>query len=260
MRLEQLDRLIGHLAVRVLRVRPGRVRQKRHGGAQTALGRVVDDVDLEGGLVASRRIEPLQPRHPVIQAVGADVPRIAVVVHLSDAGHVVTVAQEHLRQRQQIRPVLAEVILQVEHPRAVRPQTRQQRRAARTAQRKLAIGPVEPHAAGREPVDARRLDQRVTEAPEVIVHVIHGDEQDIELGRGRPCRPARHERHEGNQTDPHLHATILLLICPFCTVACHTGPFYGPPRRRSILPPALRRACPERQRMGRASPPDIFRW
>ena len=176
---EQADRLVGHLAVGVLLVRAGLVRQKRHRGAQAPLGRVVHDVGFEGGLVASGRVEPLLPRRPVVQAARADVARVAVVVHLADAGDVVAVAAEHLRQCHHVGQVLAEMVLQVEHPRAVRPQTGQDRRAAWTAQRKLAVGPLEPHAACGQTVDARGLHERVAEAAEVVVHVVHGDEQDV---------------------------------------------------------------------------------
>jgi hypothetical protein len=195
----------------MLHVGPGLVRQKRHGGPQATLGRVVHDIGFQCRLVASRRVESLQPRHPVVQAVGADVPRIAVVVHLADACHIIAIASEHLRKRHHVGQVLAEMILQIEHPRAVRAQTGQERGAARTAQRKLAVRPFEPHATRSETVDARRLHQRVAVAAEVVVHVVHGDEQDIGPGAGCECRPGWHQRaHNGNEADQRLHGTILL--------------------------------------------------
>jgi hypothetical protein len=59
----------------------------------------------------------------------------------------------------------------------------------------LAIRSVELHAHPRQAVDVGRLDLRVPVTAQVVVHVIHGDEKNIELGLGG----AGHQRGAGEK-------------------------------------------------------------
>src|SRR5690606_26402628 len=53
-----------------------------------------------------------------------------------------------------------------------------------TAERELAVRALEFHPARGQPVEVRRLDDRIAVAAEVVVHVVHRDEQDVEPGTG----------------------------------------------------------------------------
>ena len=143
---------------------------------------------LKRRLVAASRVDAMLPRDLVVQPVGADVARIAVMEHLAHPGDVVAVVHEHLRQRHHVGQSLPKMVLQVEHPRGVGAKSGEQRRAAWAAQRELAVGMVEPHAVRGKAVDIGRLHQRMPVAAQVVVHVVHGDEQHVGLGRGGFCR------------------------------------------------------------------------
>ena len=66
-----------------------------------------------------------------------------------------------------------------------RPQAGEDARAARVAERGLAVGVGEGGAAGGELVDVRRLRLRVAaERADPVVQVVEGDEQDVGLLRG----------------------------------------------------------------------------
>ena len=88
----------------------------------------------------------------------------------------------------------------LQHARLIGPQAGQERRPAGIAQRELAIGPVEPHAAAGQLVDARRLDRRIAVAAELVVEVVGDDEEDVELGlvltRSSPRDNQRQPRSE----------------------------------------------------------------
>ena len=101
------------------------VGEKAHGGAESAPRRVVNDVGFEDGLVAAGGVDEMVPRRRIVEAAGADVARIAVVIDLADAGAVIAIVLEHLRQRHHVRHAGAEVVGQVEDARRARPQAGQ---------------------------------------------------------------------------------------------------------------------------------------
>ena len=86
---------------------------------------------------------------------------------------------EQLRERDHIRQLVAHQCRVVGHASLVRSQAGQERRAARIADRILHIGPLEAHAAFRQPVDVRRLHRRVAVTAERVAQIIHGDEQNV---------------------------------------------------------------------------------
>ena len=109
---------------------------------------------------------------------------------LADAGAVIAIVLEHLRQRHHVRHAGAEVIGEVVDARGTGPQPGEQGRTAGAAQGELAVSAIELHAHFRQPIDVRRLDERMAIAAEVIVHVVDRDEQHVELtagGSGRRC-------------------------------------------------------------------------
>jgi hypothetical protein len=101
------------------------------------------------------------------------------VIDLPDAGRDVAVVLEQLRQRHGIRPVLAELRDQLVNANRIGSESRQQRCAAWIAQRKLVVGAVEPYAPLRQPIDVRRLDDRVTIRAQVVVEIVGHDQQHI---------------------------------------------------------------------------------
>jgi hypothetical protein len=103
------------------------------------------------------------------------------VINLPDPRGIIAVAHEELRQRDDIRQPGAEMILQVEHPRLIRPQSRHQRGALGLQSGKLAVRPLELHAARGELVDVGRLHDRAAVAAEIVVHVVDRDEQHVQL-------------------------------------------------------------------------------
>jgi hypothetical protein len=80
-----------------------------------------------------------------------------IVKHFADAGRVVAVLHEMLRQGDQIGMDITKVGRQVPDSQRVRTQAGQHRSARGIAQRLLAIRAVEQHAALGKPVQMRRL-------------------------------------------------------------------------------------------------------
>src|SRR6476469_3888422 len=99
------------------------------------------------------------------------------MIHLAHAGGVIAVLHEHLRKGDDVGQSLSEMILQIKNSGRIWPQAGQERGTAGTAKRKLAIGMFEPHAASREPIDVGLFDQWMTVAAQVVVHVVHRNEQ-----------------------------------------------------------------------------------
>ena len=99
--LEERDGLGRDLAVGVRLVgRGGGIEGER--AAQAPRRRVVRELRLLV-LVDPARIDHEVPRLRIVEAAGADVARVAVVVDLADARHGVAAPLEHLRQRHHIR-------------------------------------------------------------------------------------------------------------------------------------------------------------
>ena len=68
---------------------------------------------------------------------------------------------------------------------------------------KLAIGAVEPHAARRQPVDVRRLSQRMPVAAERVVQIVGNEKQDIGAAgaTNRLAQTAKDREHRGQQSN-----------------------------------------------------------
>ena len=107
-------------------------------------------------LVASARIDHFLPRLRVVEPAGADLARYPVMEELADPRHEVAMFAEQLGQRHGVRQVLAKMRFVFQHSRRVRTQAGKERGAAGIAQRELAIGAVEAHAALRQSIDVRR--------------------------------------------------------------------------------------------------------
>ena len=212
---EQLNRLRRDLPVRLLLVRALRREPRQRSTEPAAFARLLRTLKQRLlVLVASARAEGLVPRLRIVEPRRPDVARHPVVEHLPDARDVVIVLPKELRQRHHIRQRLfAEVGLEIENARLVRPQTREQRDAARRAERELRVGPLEAHTARRQPVDVRRLDERVAVASEVRVAVVSGDEEHIRLlcGGGKRGR----EKDDGEEAWQGEHARRMPPPCAF---------------------------------------------
>ena len=119
------------------------------------------------------------PGGRIVQAAGPNVTGIPVVIDLPHAGGIIAVVLEHLRQRHHVRQHGSEIRLQVMNSSSVRPQPRQQRDTAWTAQRKLVIGAVESEPARGKTIEVGTLDQRVPIRAQVIVEIVGDDEQHV---------------------------------------------------------------------------------
>jgi hypothetical protein len=85
----------------------------------------------------------------------------------------------------------------------------------------------------------------MAEAAEVVVHVVHGNEQDIGLGTGRRGQADRHQDGKGgNETNRDSHGTILLSVWLFGAIVTSSEdgvtslrmhPFYGRNPNRSTV-------------------------
>src|SRR5437773_967570 len=73
----------------------------------------------------------------------------------------------------------------------------QERGTAGTAKRKLAVSAIKAHSPRGQPVDVRRFDRTMAVAAEVVVHIVHGDEQNVQLLIGRAERSGKHHRQPG---------------------------------------------------------------
>jgi len=158
------------------------------GAPEAAARRVVGEKRLLLRLVDARRVDPPVPRPLVVEAVGADLPRVAVMVDLAGPRDEVVVLLERLPERHDVGDRLAEVALKVVDLGGVGREARHHRAARGTAQRELAVGAVEAHAAPRDHVEIRRVDDRVAVRAEAVVQVVGGDEQHVASGFGlRRC-------------------------------------------------------------------------
>ena len=112
----------------------------------------------------------------------------AAVENLPRGGGHVAVLPEVLRQRDHLRHVQAEPASVAGNAGVRGASAGEQRRARRVAQRVLAIGAVESHAAARQRVDVRRLHRKAV-AAQPHVEIVGGDEQHV-----GPCRRRRGQR------------------------------------------------------------------
>ena len=127
--------------------------------------------------------------------------RVAVVVDLADARDGVAAPLEHLRQRHDIGNDIAEIGHEVFDTRRIRAQPGQQRHAARAAQWKLRVGPIEPHAPPRQAIEVRRLDETMTVDGHVVVQVVRHDQEDVRLAAGLLRRGRRHRSGQNRGGD-----------------------------------------------------------
>ena len=165
--------------------------------------------------VAAARIDGEVPGWVVVQSSRADRERHAVVIELPNACREPAVRTKELRERDRLRQLLAEMRRHRvrrrwvgEHTGGVRPPPRQQRRAARAAQRVLRVGAVEPHTAGRQLVDVRRTD-RGTVCAEVVVQVVGDQEEHVEPRRLDRLRSPSRERHSQRSQANQFELIIL---------------------------------------------------
>jgi hypothetical protein len=190
--LEQGNRFAGDLAVRVLVV--GRRRRvERERAAEPASRREVRQLRFLV-FVDAARIDEQVPRGRVVEAAGADVAGIPVVINLAHTCRHVAVALEHLRQRDDVGHVGPDRRHQVVDPDGVGPQARHERRAARITEWVLVVRAVEPHASRRQPVDVGRPDDRMPVGAEVVIQVVCRDQQHVRPPRGRGLLRPRHVR------------------------------------------------------------------
>lgn len=167
-------------------------------------------------LVDAARIDHAIPGRRIVESVGADLAGIAVVVNLADARDRVAVLPEELRERHDVRMDRPEVRLQVVDANGIGAEAGQHRCTARVAQRELHVGAIEPDSARGEPVEVRRLDQRMALGAEIEVEIVGHDEQDVRRPRrlplaggvASPCHRerARDQRHPWKLAS---HARIL---------------------------------------------------
>ena len=129
--------------------------------------------------VAAAGIELGHPRRRVVQAVGADLQRHAVVIQLADAGHVVAGLLKQLRQADGVGDVLAELRRVFEHACLIGSQPGEKARPARVAERELAIRPVEPDAASGQFVDARRFHRFIAITSELVVQIVRDNVEHV---------------------------------------------------------------------------------
>ena len=106
--------------------------------------------------------------------------------NLPDARDEIAVLSEKLRQGDHVgQRGFAKVRLQIENPGCVRSQTGEQGNAAGAAQGEMTVSPVESDTASGEPIHVRRLDDSIAVTAEMVVQIVHGDEQNVALGGGR---------------------------------------------------------------------------
>ena len=93
---------------------------------------------------------------------------------------------KELREGHDLRQHVAEKRRVARDARLLAAQPGEQRTAARIAHGVLRIGAVEANAAGGEPVQVRRLRERMSVATDGVTQIVGHDEQDIRLaGRDR---------------------------------------------------------------------------
>ena len=149
------------------------------------------------GHVAALGIEDGIPAGRIVEAGGADLARHAVVVELADPLASPARLLEGLRQRDDGGINVAKVFLVAADGRVGGPAAGEQARAAGITERILTVGPLEPHAPRREPIDVGRLGRRITVARERTAEVIADDKQHIRASRRRRVcglsRPSQEE-------------------------------------------------------------------
>ena len=211
---QEVDRLRGDLAVGLLGV--GAIGSEPADRAAVVTGAHEDLTHLALGLVgggagrdadgedlilvvavASAGIPDAFPGLRVIESVGADLLRHAVVVELTDAGDRVAVVLEQLRHRDHVRDHLAEFLGVVVDAGRVRAQAREEGGAARVAERVLAVGAVEADTFAGEGVDVRR-QRLATVSPHAGTAVIGDEQQDVLTGR-REGGEAREQGEGGGE-------------------------------------------------------------
>ena len=148
--------------------------------------------------VTAARIPDLFPRLRVVEAVGTDLLRHAVVVELADATDRVAVVLEHLRQRHHVRDHLAEFLRVIVHAGRVGAQAGQEGRAARVAEGILAIGAIEADPFAGERVDVRR-QRRTAIGAHAGAAVIRDEQQDVLTRLGRQAAEAQEEQKGGGE-------------------------------------------------------------
>ena len=130
-------------------------------------------------------------RHAPRRGIAFD-PLPPVVVDLADVLGVVSLLLEDLGQRDEFGVPRAKVGRQIPDVKRVRPAASQERRPRRVADRLLAVGGLEQRAAGREPVEARRANERIAVAAQVGSQVVSRNEKHV---RPRPGESrGRHDR------------------------------------------------------------------
>jgi hypothetical protein len=132
----------------------------------------------------------------------------AVVEHFARRHRHVTIRFEVLRKRNEIlqRPVRAEPRVQRVHTGRRRPQSGEEARPRRIAQRRLTVGVRERHPARRQPIDVRRPHLRVpAQRANPIVQVVRRDEEHVGVlalrrqRRGWDKQRREEERPDKNQ-------------------------------------------------------------
>ncbi len=207
-RFEECDGFCGYFAVRVLFItRGGRMKGER--AAEAAAGRVVCEQRLLV-LVNAPRVHRDIPGRCVVQPRRSNLPRNPVVVNLRDACSDVSVVPEHLWQRDDGGFVLAELGDELVDANRVWTEACQQRRPAWVAERELGVGAVEADSALRQPIDVRRLHDRMTVGTEIVVEIVRHDQQHVGAARGRRlcgCRYAdgEHARHRAENHKRLVH-------------------------------------------------------
>ena len=207
-RFEECDGFGGYFAVRVLVItRGGRMKGER--AAEPAAGRVVREQRLLV-LVNAPRVHRDIPGRCVVQPRRPNLPRNPVVVDLRDAGSDVPVVPEHLRQRHDVGFVLAELGDELVDANRVWTEACQQRRPAWVAERELGVGAVEAHSALRQPIDVRRLHDRMAVGTQIVVEIVRHDQQHVgATGGGRLCgcryADGEHARHRAENRKRLVH-------------------------------------------------------
>ena len=169
--------------------------------------------------VAARRVQFQFPRTRIVVPVGADRFGHVVVVQLADPRGEVALLSKRLRQTDVRGDCLAEDLGVAQNAAAVRIQPREHRIAARSAQRKLAVSPLEGHAASRQPVDVRRPGQRIAVAAEHVVQVVRNQKQHVRsAGVSGPSRSAsQRQQRQYSKARKSVHRAAPRIVVRFPT-------------------------------------------
>ena len=188
------ERLVADLHVEIETVRHIR---ELHG--PRLLSRLVDRqlILLVARILVQRRT--LAPR-TLVQTV------FRAVENLAYAPRFVSRLAESLRQSHHVRHLGPHPCIEFRHPHLFWPQSRQQRRTRRAADRLLAVSAPENRPVGRQRVDMGRPRHPIAVTAQRGLHVVHGDEQHVfgpHLVPGRSVG-SRHEQ-QSQQTVFPLH-------------------------------------------------------